>query len=54
MKAGVSTRPCGVTKYPRRAAPSFAVRVKEKGPVMTALVMVGLVPAIHGLRYRVL
>ena len=30
MKAGVCTRPCGVTNSPRRAAPSVLISVKEK------------------------
>jgi hypothetical protein len=31
MKAGVATRPCGVTNSPRRAAPSLLISWKEKG-----------------------
>jgi hypothetical protein len=36
MKAGVCTLPCGVTNSPRRAAPSVEIKLKEKGPGMTA------------------
>jgi hypothetical protein len=35
MNAGVSTAPCGVSKRPRRAAPSLALRVKLKADVVT-------------------
>ena len=34
MKAGVRTTPCGVAISPRRAAPSVAIRRKEKGSDM--------------------
>jgi hypothetical protein len=50
MKAGVATRPCGVTNSPRRAAPSVLITWKEKEVAMLTVVMAGLVPAIHVLR----
>src|SRR5215470_17077987 len=52
MKAGVCTRPCGVTNSPRRAAPSVVISRKEKGSVIPRMETSSSAP--HHRRHQVL